>query len=173
MVAKTIVGTIVRQLLIDVPDETFAKLDHQIHDTDLDLEQIHDLLTATVGDKRQYFIIVDGLDECTNAESQRVLRFLGNLLNISNFKVKIYYSCRWDSVNSFPLKTKSATNSVSPAWYIALDPADVAADINCYIQTTLEQKLEDGMLQLGDPHIVLAIQKALKEKVQGMFVDLE
>ena len=71
------------------------------------------------------------------------------------------------------LKTKSITSPVSSAWHVALDPADVTTDINCYIQITLEQKLEDETLQVGDPHIILAIQETLKERAQGMFVDLK
>ena len=119
---------------------------------------------VTFRENCRYFIVIDGLDECKSVELQQVFNYLKNLLKLPNANIKCYYSCRGSGIIWPPL--------ITTRWQILIDPHDIDADINHYIQVTLEQKLEDESLRLGDPRIILAIQKALMEKAQGMLVIL-
>ncbi|MCJ1377484.1 hypothetical protein MMC17_000579 [Xylographa soralifera] len=161
-VARTIIGGIARQLLNNVSHEVFTKLDRDIYDNNLGIDRVLEILSRTFKENCRYFIIIDGIDECKHAEIQQVFEFLKNLLSVPNTNIKVYYTCRLSGI-TWVLPT-------ARQWQITIDPHDIEADIDHFIQATLDQKLEDETLRLRNPKIILTIQKALMEKTQGMFL---
>ncbi|MCJ1319882.1 hypothetical protein MMC15_005218 [Xylographa vitiligo] len=158
VVADLLSNSSVRQPSSKLSREVFVKLNQESHHYNLDIDQISNICTATIKEDCRYFIIIDGLDECNGVELQQVLHYLESLLNVPNVTIKVYYSCRSGGITWSPPLIKQ--------WQILIDPHTVELDINHYIQVTLEQKLEDESLELGDPSIILTIQKALMEKAQ-------
>ena len=162
-IARTIVRSIARQLLYDLPHETFAKLDSELQASTLDVREVYDVLETTLLLDRQYFIVIDGLNECDDTEVQQVIEILDDLQKLSNLKIKVYHSYRTNSV-SWPMPT------LWPLYKIAIGHLEMKIDIEHYIQVMLERNLKDDILQVGNPHIILAIEEALIKGAQGMSV---
>ena len=163
LTARTMIGSIARQLLSDLPLEVFATLDQDNRMTKPDLESIFEILASRLSDDYQYFIILDGLNEFEDAETEEVAQFLKRLLALTTLKIKISYS---DQV----IRTRGPLLKGSFAWHIAINQTNITFDINYYIDVTLEQKLENETLQLGDPGLILRIREALKEGAKAVFV---
>ena len=160
---RIIIGSIARQLLSDQQHEMFTKLDQDIRESKPDTDWISDMLKRTLSTDRQYFVILDGLDECEDTEAHEVVRFLESLLASPNLRIKVFYSSQATSSKFSPLGR-------SIAWCISINHENIASDLEYYIDSSLEQRLENGYLQLGDPNLILSIQQALKEGAQGMYV---
>ena len=161
--ARTIIGSLLRQLLNDLPVVTFVKLDQQASDDILDVDQIVDLFESTLPRVRQYFIVVDGLDECDESETKDFFKAIKRLLQIPELRIKFYCSGR-------PNLVTLVSPRLRPDWHIMTDSTEATTDINHFIDITLEQCLEDGDLRLGDPALILTIQNTLRRGAQGMYV---
>ena len=155
-------GSIARQLLSGLSHESFEKLDKEFQDSKPDIQEILKILKATLNQDRQYIILVDGLNECEVTEVQQTIETLDSLLSLGDLNIKIYYSYRTNSI-AWP-------SIVWPHFRIAIRCADIAADINQYIQVSLESHIRDDALQVGDPYVASAIKQALMEGAQGMSV---
>ncbi|MCJ1229129.1 hypothetical protein MMC12_005794, partial [Toensbergia leucococca] len=158
--ARTIIGSLLRQLLNDLPVVTFVKLDQQASDDILDVDQIVDLFESTLPRVRQYFIVVDGLDECDESETKDFFKAIKRLLQIPELRIKFYCSGR-------PNLVTLVSPRLRPDWHIMTDSTEATTDINHFIDITLEQCLEDGDLRLGDPALILTIQNSLRRGAQG------
>ena len=159
---RIIIGSIARQLLSDQQHEMFTKLDQDIRESKPDTDWISDMLKRTLSTDRQYFVILDGLDECEDTEAHEVVRFLESLLVSPNLRIKLFYSSQATSSKFSPL-------SRSVVWHIPINHENIAPDLEYYIDSSLEQRLESGSLRLGDPNLILSVQQALKEGAQGMY----
>ena len=162
--ARVIVGSLARQLLCDLPRETFAELDRNLQQSSLDVDEVFEVLKSTLLQSRQYSILIDGLNECEDIEAQQTIEIMERLLNLDELNIKIYCSFRTNSLN-WPLSA-----ATWPCYRILINAADIEADINHYIQATLEKNVMDDLLQVGDAYIVLAVREALVEGAKGMFV---
>ena len=161
--ARTMIGSIARQLLSDLSLDVFSMLDQELRDTKPDVEWIFEVLSSRLSANRQYFIILDGLNEVEDVEIKEVVEVLERFLALPTLTFKIFYSNQTIHSAWLPLKANFT-------WHIAVDNANISSDINHYIDVLLEEKLESEALQLGDPRLILLIQKALKEGANGMFV---
>lgn len=158
--ASTIIGSIARQLVNDLPDDAFSDFEHG--------SPIGDFLESSLNDTRQYFIILDGLDECNEKHIREVSETLHSLLSSSHLHVKIFWCSRPNIPDWIPSKLQSQQ-------YINLETvqsqSQVASDIERFIDITLEELLESDTprLQIGDPTLVLMIQDRLKKEAHGMY----
>ncbi|KAL8753875.1 MAG: hypothetical protein Q9199_004740 [Rusavskia elegans] len=157
--ASTIIGSIARQLVIDLPDDSFSDFEHG--------SPIGDFLESSLNDTRQYFIILDGLDECNETQIREVSETLYSLLSSLHLHVKIF----WCSRPNIPDWISSKLQSQQ---HINLETVEsrsqVASDIERFIDITLEELLESDTprLQIGDPTLVLMIQDRLKKEAHGI-----
>lgn len=163
MRARTIVGNIARQLLDGLPLESFAKVDQAMDTLSLDTDQIVDLLQKVLPETRRYFVMIDGLDECEEEEAKELISTIRNLLTLQRITFKIFCSSRPDVFRWVPTILK-------PEWHVSMAVRDVNPDIERYIDAALEQRIENGDLQLGDPTLILTIQDTLLSGAQGMYV---
>lgn len=165
--ARTILGSIARQLATGMPADIFCGFSAE----NIDLEAIIRFLNANLTERRDYFIVLDGLDECEEAQVQEISQALWSLLHFSLLCVKIYCSGR-------PYVVKWLTMGLHPEYHIKLETeehqAKIALDIGKLIETTLTQQLEGNSpeLKVGDPTLILTVQETLQEKAQGMYVPL-
>ena len=162
LTTRAMVGSIARQLLSDLPLEVFTILNQEIQDTKPDGEWLFEVLASRLSTDRQYFIVLDGLNEFEDADIKEVVYFLERLLALPTLKIKIFYS-----IQGIRLPVKA-----SFARHIAIDESSISSDINQYIDVILEHHLENGTLQLGNPGLKSLIQRALKEGARGMSVFL-
>ena len=161
MKARTIFGSIAKQLTTDLPTEAF----HKFESTTADLTAILDFLKATLTGKRRYLVVLDGLDECEEAHFKEIVDVIRSLADSPLLHIKLCFTTRTSVMNWVPLKLK-------PERHIDLDTAEnqasVARDIDNFINASLQERLSENELQLGDPALVLKIRDALKTGAQGM-----
>ena len=159
--ARTIFGSIARQLTNDLPTEAF----HKFESTTADLTAILDFLKTVLTEKRRYFIFLDGLDECEEVQFKELVNILRGLLDTPLLHIKLYFTTRTSVMNWVPLK-------LQPERHIVLDTAEnqanVTRDIDNFVNASLQERLRENELQLGDPTLVLKIEDALKTGAQGM-----
>jgi ankyrin repeat domain-containing protein 50 len=158
--ARTVIGSIARQLLSSVKPEIFDSVDLR-HTSFLDKYQILEYLQKLLPyNQQEYFVIIDGLDECNEIEFGLLIQSLKEFL-AAKHTFHIYCSSRPDIY-------QWASTCFSPRHNVLMSEA--RSEISQYIGNELEQRLELGSLCLGDPTTILTIQDALVKGSQGMSV---
>nr|CEG04434.1 unnamed protein product [Fusarium clavum]CEG05756.1 unnamed protein product [Fusarium clavum] len=110
-----------------------------------------------------WFIIVDGLDECTTSDQAVVLNFFQGILNLPSQTppIKLLLSSRETSSRTidqiFPSCVRIKTGSTH-----------TSADICTYAEDIIRVKLLQEELVVGNPDIIKEILMTIKLKEQGM-----
>lgn len=162
--ARTVIGSLIRQILSGVQDLTpVAKALNQLVELD-EFQKMTSLLElAFPSDTLQCFIIVDGLDDLETSERAKLTTELSKLQQ--KFNVRFCGSCRSDptsySRNDDPVSFISATMIPIP---------ENSSEIQAFILEELESRLESRELAVGDPTLILEIRDALFHGSQGMFL---
>lgn len=156
---RTIIGSVARQLFscVELEVDRVDSINTSFLDTDMVLEYLRTLLPS---DLQEYFIIIDGLDECSEKELKLLIGYLKELL-ASRLIFHIYCSSRPDVYRRVP-------KLLRPQWNVSMSEA--SSEIAQYIESELEERLESGSLCLGDPTIILIIRDVLVKGSQGMSV---
>jgi ankyrin repeat protein len=162
LLARTIIGSFVRQLLCTVPDlgvpakicgNTLA-----IGDTEKLLEL---LFQGFLSNTKAYFVL-DGLDECDTQEQETLVEAISKIQN--KLKVLVCSSFREEPSNSL----QSVTSQLLAIRFVPLP--DNNPDIEDFIEADLDRCLRQELLTIGDPELILDIQDALSKGAQGMFL---
>ncbi|KAF1958317.1 hypothetical protein CC80DRAFT_469265 [Byssothecium circinans] len=160
--ARTILGSLARQLLCTMPDlATVAEACEEARSTE-DTEKILELICRGFPSSHKAYFILDGLDECELAEREAVVQGLE----------RIQQTLKLQLLMSFRVEPNSGLKSITERLVvtrIASIPED-NPDIEAFIETELERCLESQKLVIGDPTLILEIQDALLEGSQGMFL---
>jgi hypothetical protein len=106
-----------------------------------------------------YVLVIDGLDECEYEEVKLLIELLRSLLNSSGQVFKLFWTGRSD----FAIKV---SEFFRPNFQVHITPASNGPEISRFIELALEKVLENHMLQLRDPKIILRIQDALEAGAQ-------
>ncbi|OCT45627.1 hypothetical protein CLCR_01389 [Cladophialophora carrionii] len=158
--ARVILGSLVRQLLSFLDQETFDAIavpDPSTFDED---DMTTHLLTLLSGSVRQFFVLIDGLDECTEGELGKLFESLHRMLR-SRQCFHLFCSSRPDLHPKY-------RSILQPQYKVSL--SDENPEIAQYIETALRDRLEAGSLSIGDPSIIFSIRDALLKGSQGMFL---
>ena len=162
--ATTIIGSIARQLVSDLPASAFLAFDQR----GTNGTSIVGALEAMLSHNRQYFIILDGLDECGEAQVKETAEIFHRLLRSPHLRIKLFWSSRPSLLSWLPgsLLTQQRINLET-----AENKSRVAHDIDTYIRVTLEEWLESETpeLQVNDPTLVETILDCLGKEAQGMY----
>ncbi len=162
--AKSIVGSIARQLANTLPANAFRGFEY---DNTFPTAVIK-FLETTLNSARRYFIVLDGLDECEEAQIKIIAEFFHDLLESPLLQIKIYCSGRPIVASWLPL-------SLRPQQHIVLETIEnqnkISLDIRNFINVTLEERLEGETpeLQIGDPTLILTILNRLEKGAEGMY----
>ena len=161
--ARTIIGSLARQLLCSVPDLSIATgfLD-RTSTSALDFSELFDLIKRTVPPNRKIYFVLDGLDECDFSEQDILLEEVKRLQN--TFLLLLCISLRPDPNNASKLIPEQFNDAT------VFSIPDDNPDIETFIQTELEARIESRKLVLGNPALVLEIRNALLEGSRGMFL---
>ena len=162
--AKTIIGSIARQLVSDLPAAAFRALDQNSTNGTSIISVLENMLSHT----RQYFIVLDGLDECGEVQIKEIVEFLHRLWLSPHLLIKLFWSSRpnvlrWLS-RRFPTQQRINLDTVE-------NQSRVAHDINTFIGVTLEEWLdgEAPELQINDPSLIETILHCLEKEAEGMY----
>ncbi|PZD35045.1 Arp, Ankyrin repeat protein [Pyrenophora tritici-repentis] len=160
--ARTIIGSLARQLLRTVPDLSVPAKNcentHTIGDTNTALET---LFRGFPSDVKVYFVL-DGLDECDNEEKETLVQAIRKIQ--VKLKVLVCASFREEPNNGL----QSITNQLLATRAVFIP--DDNPDIDAFIEADLERCLRQECLTIGDPALILDIQDALSKGSQGMFL---
>ncbi|KAJ5637475.1 hypothetical protein N7490_007354 [Penicillium lividum] len=162
--ARTVIGSLIRQLLSSVEDLTsVAEALNQCAELDEFTRMTCLLEYAFPSRSLQCFMIVDGLDELENSERIKTMAELAKLQE--NFNIRICASFRSDPT-SYDRRIDSV-GFVSPT---VIPIPENSSEIQAFILEELEDCLESQRLVVGDPTLILEIRDALFHGSQGMFL---
>jgi ankyrin repeat protein len=160
--ARTILGSLARQLLSAVPHLGAVKGAYDDNASVGDSDAVLKILHHVFPPERKVYVVLDGLDECDNSEAQALA--LGIQTLQKQFDILLCVSCRLEPNK----KTEAITQKfAAPQSNFILDDN---SDIQAYIESELEYRLEHRHLVLGDPNLILDIRDALLDGSQGMFL---
>lgn len=165
LTARGVLGNIARQMLTRVigqlQEDQLQKLlersEDVSHEDLIDVLQAH--LEPNLG--ISYFIILDGLDECSEGDLAAVLSQLKRFSSNPQFCVKILYSCRPDleSVLSKYLRYDAK---------LVFAKHSLQADVEKFIDVTLQQCIDNERLKIRDSRLLLKIATVLENECNGM-----
>ncbi|KAJ5170121.1 uncharacterized protein N7500_002904 [Penicillium coprophilum] len=165
--AREVIGSLARQLLYNLSDFTApAEYLDKTHQSE-PMDRLMGLLTTCLSPLRKttrFFLVVDGLDELDGHQRDIVIQQLADLQS-ETFMMLLCISLR-EAPNESPLK---ANFSQFAAPIITPIPNNTA-DIEEFIESELESRIESGKLTIGSPLLILEIQDALLKGSQGMFL---
>ena len=130
-----------------------------------DAEELAPLLTDIVTESRSYFFVIDGLDELSLAERDVVFTVFKQLIASSHSSIKIFFASR-DDLGVDIRKRFSAL------YHRAMSCPEASADITSYVEKTIEERVKNKDLAVGNPALILDIVNALVQGAQGMSVSL-
>ncbi|KAL8736998.1 MAG: hypothetical protein Q9181_002122 [Wetmoreana brouardii] len=163
--SRTIIGSVAKQLVNDLPADTFRHFDHR----NIDGVAIIKFLEATLDHSRRYFIVLDGLDECEEAQLKEAAEIFHNLLLHPRLHIKFFWSSRPNVQNWLPGRflTKQHIDLGTVE-----NQGKITGDIRTFIDITLEEWLDGDTpeLQINDPTLIITITDRLEREAQGMFL---
>ena len=160
---KTIVGSIIRQLVINLPAEKFDMFGQKYPSQ----TAMVDFLQNALSREKQHFIVLDGLEECEDGQMRAVVETLHDLFDCSGLRSKIFISSR-PTVPGWLRKFFSAQARID------LDSKEarlkIVSDIEAYISATLIDWLngEEPELHIGDRTVIPEVCDRLVEGSDGM-----
>ena len=163
--AREMIASLARQLLEEVADSAFdaVKSDASLGDITFNLERIELYLLKLLTDSKEYFVILDGIDECDHGEITLFFESYERIQASARFTTKLFFTARSDVVAKVP---KRLLNRI----HINMSSTNNRTEIADFIQSALEDALESGRLNFRDPGIILNIQDALEKGADGMLV---
>ncbi|KAJ3495242.1 hypothetical protein NLG97_g3533 [Lecanicillium saksenae] len=162
--AETVIRSVIRQSL---NSETLSKdIEKQLTDLNeiiyIDLKSWVSLLQYVIQNSGVYFVFLDGLDECSAVERLAILDAL-ELLTNSASNLRIFITSR-DNLR-LDLRGRSITMQ-----HVSMACDSLTRDIRSYINTSVQERLQQNELVLGDPHLSDEIINTLTKHADGMFL---
>jgi len=163
--ASAIIGTLARQMigsgLESLSETELSALYEQCINADVsDLTAI--LCKQLVGSNATYFVLVDGLDECSRDEIEVVASSMAELCAQSTACIKVMYIGRPE------LEERLFRGHSMAKYRLPITKAALSPDIKSYIAYRLDQCLEDGRLRLNDATLVIRVSETLENEADGM-----
>lgn len=160
--ARTAIGSLARQLLIQAPDLDMIAERFPEANTMKGLTGILALLREAIPPHRKILCVIDGLDEMSDSERELLVGELGELQKSLNMVLCI--SLRQDSNAPLRIESDRLLNT-----HIAPLPEN-ESEIEEFIVNELEARIITRRLVVGDLQLLLEIKKALLAGSDGMFL---
>ncbi|KAH7371516.1 hypothetical protein BKA66DRAFT_572757 [Pyrenochaeta sp. MPI-SDFR-AT-0127] len=162
LTARTILGSLARQLLRTIPDLSMvAEACEEICSTE-STERVLELICHGFLSGHEAYFILDGLDECEPVEREAVAQGLKKIQQ--SLKLRLLISFRLELNNGL----EAFTERLAITRIISIPEDNL--DIEAFIEAELDHCLESQKLVIGDPTLILDIQDALVKGSQGMFL---
>lgn len=156
MKAKTILGSLIRQLLDHRKND--SKFSHLFPETipRIDLEDIVDLFERAGPENEDIFIILDGLDEC---EIEVQLTVLEHLAKLQSFGYRLCLSVRTS-------ERRQIWDSQLFQFHASIPEEN--PDIRDFVVVEVDTRVKDGRLIIRDPKLVDDVKQELIAGACGM-----
>ena len=160
--ARTIIGSIARQILRTVADlNVIAQSCEDTHSTG-DTEKVLDILLRGFSSRAKVYLVLDGLDECAFTDKATLVPALQKIQEKLN--ISVCASFREEPNNGLHAIAQQLLDA-----HIVCIPKN-NPDIAAFIEADLERCLQQERLNVRDPILISKIQDALLEGSQGMFL---
>lgn len=158
-----ILGSLLRQCLSaeTLSKEAEDQLENLFKENPFEVENMLPVLQDIVADASETTFVIDGIDECSRIERASVLKILRQLISSSASTFKVFLSSREGVIEDI----HKISETYQP---ITMNCEEANADIPKYVKDTIEQKMKDGDLVLGDPQLKFEICDALIKGANGM-----
>lgn len=123
--------------------------------------QLFDLIKGALPPKRTFYIIIDGLDECEKSDRLDFLKSLSSSLPSFTSSVKVCITSR-GTAPPFISNASHRLDTISMSCPLA------KADIQGYVEFSIQESMDDERLLVGDPTLVEDIKAALNTHSDGM-----
>ncbi|KAF5590842.1 uncharacterized protein FSUBG_10706 [Fusarium subglutinans] len=171
--AETIVRSCIQQLVsvIDMDSldqKTASELDEYLSQAKLalfSLDLLSHLYHSAAKAIKQWFIVIDGLDECSADQQSKLLKFFQGIIsgNDTTRYISVIFASRETCTNAirsiFPDSKRLVTGLQS-----------TSTDIGSYVDDIIIDKLSTGELVISDPSLLNEILRTIASKEQGMFL---
>lgn len=128
----------------------------------LDVQKTFNSLQRALSPDSKAYFILDGLDECNDAERELLIQQLQELQKV--FSLLLCVSLRLGPRNPIYLSPRPFTNALTSSI------RDDNPEIESFIEVDLESRIESQKVVIGHPALVLEIQDALLRGSQGLFL---
>ncbi|KAF5963212.1 hypothetical protein FBULB1_13549 [Fusarium bulbicola] len=171
--AETIIRSCIQQLVsvidMDSLDQKIAsELDKYLSQAKLalfSLDLLSRLYHSAAKAIKQWFIVIDGLDECSADQQFKLLKFFQGIIsrNDTTRYISVIFASRETCTNAirsiFPDSKRLVTGLQS-----------TSTDIGSYVDDIIIDKLSTGELVISDPGLLNEILRTIASKEQGMFL---
>ncbi|KAH7227560.1 hypothetical protein BKA60DRAFT_123301 [Fusarium oxysporum] len=171
--AETIIRSCVQQLLSaivtdDLDQRLASELDKHLSEAKLalfSLDQLSRLYSSAAKAIKNWFIVLDGLDECNTGQQSRVLKFFQAVVSRAGASshISILLSSRETCTSAIKRNFPGSQRLVTGL-------QNTSADIVAYVDDIIIEKLSTGELVVSDPSLIDEILKTIASKEQGMFL---
>ncbi|KAJ5950072.1 hypothetical protein N7454_001656 [Penicillium verhagenii] len=163
--ARNIIGSIARQLLDSLIQTSSHDrlLSIQSEVQSLDTDDIVEFLLSKLKIHHSYYIILDGLDECEHGQIRGIAKALEAIFQAKIVRLKIICAGR-------PDLDRNLFKAIRPEFRIVIDEEKLKIDMDRFITATLDECLQEGLLVIQDPNIVITIVDVLRKGARGMFL---
>ncbi|KPM39010.1 hypothetical protein AK830_g7538 [Neonectria ditissima] len=160
---RTVIGSLVRQLLSTVFDlKSLPLAMDRPRNQKMSVEQLLDYFYIAFKPQSHCYFVLDGLDECLEADRQTLLALCVALQQ--RLQLNLCVSFRLEADNRIQ---QSLDQFDDPA---VLTIPEENPDIVAFIDAELKARIHEDKLNIGDPNFILEIRDALLTGAQGMFL---
>lgn len=127
----------------------------------LDVRDLEPLLQDIVTESGTTIFVIDGFDECHKVDRLLVLQVLQRLMSISQSNIKILLSSRHDVIGDID-------RVFTTCYQVMMNCEEARADIQTYVNDMIDDNIQDGNLEIGNPQLKQDIWNALTNGANGM-----
>lgn len=169
--AETVIRSCIQQLVSAIDMDSLdprvvSELDEHLSRAKLALfsfDLLSDLYLSAAKAIKQWFIVIDGLDECSTDQQSKLLKFFQGIISRNNTtrNISVVFASRETCTNAirsiFPESQRLVTGLES-----------TSVDIDSYVDDIIIDKLSTGELVVSDPRLLREILTTIASKEQGM-----
>ncbi|KAI8682492.1 NACHT domain-containing protein [Fusarium sp. Ph1] len=173
LASDTIIRSLIQQLLSVVPMETMnATLASEIadclqkaQDNFFSLDTLGKLYETASKLTQDWFILIDGVDECESEQQRLLYDFLSRFLDtcLGPQRIKILFSSRETTKQDIERSFGSVERLITGT-------SNTSADIVAFAEDVIVAKLARGELVVRDENVIGDILDAIASKEEGMFL---
>ena len=122
-------------------------------------QALTEYILSAAGRSQNFYVIFDGLDECTNDISRYISDLLLQLINIKSYNMHVLVTCRQESY---------VMNAIQKWDQIRLGEAVLEDDMRSFITSSVRSRVQKGDLKITDPVLEEKVVQKLADKAHGM-----
>jgi hypothetical protein len=163
--AETVIRSIIKQSLdpMTLSEEMEASLVRMDLNPSTGVAELTVLLQQSLAQSERFFIFIDALDEFQPRERRELLNVLASLGSTGS-GLRVFLAGR-ESLR------EEINHKFSGIERLSMASAAAMTDIALYVQETLQERIENRDLVVGDQSLISDIKQVLTEHADGMYVE--